>query len=132
LYCSSCGMENFYDADALKQSGGKPPCCWSCKRNITLPFRIRIDRNAIMLNRDTKLFPHHIDEEKMYDFSQPVAEVNRHPTIPILWGLKNLTTEKWSSTKSDGTIQDIFPGKSVPLISGTRILFGNKQGEIRY
>lgn len=132
LYCSSCDKENFYDADALKQSGGKPLCCWSCKRNIILPFRIRIDRNAIMLNRDTKLFPHHINEEKRYDFSQPVAEVNRHPTNPNLWGLKNLTTEKWSSTKSDGTIQDIFPGKSVPLISGTRILFGSKQGEIRY
>jgi serine/threonine protein kinase len=132
LYCSSCKAENFYDIDALRQSGGKPNPCWSCKRNITLPFRIYIDNNVVMLNHNTKLFPHHIDEQKMYDFSQPVAEVNRHPTNPNLWGLKNLTSEKWSITKSDGTVQDVYPGKSAPLISGTKILFGSKQGEIRY
>jgi len=132
LYCSSCKAENFYDADTLGQSGGKLNPCWLCKRNITLPFRIRIDNNVVMLNHNTKLFPHHIDEQKMYDFSQPVAEVNRHPTNPNFWGLKNLTSEKWSITKSDGTVQDVYPGKSVPLISGTKILFGNKQGEIRY
>lgn len=132
LYCSLCKAENFYDTDALRQSGGKPNPCWSCKRNITLPFRIRIDNNLVMLNHDTKLFPHHIDEQKMYEFSQPVAEVNRHPTNPNLWGLKNLTSEKWSITKSDGAVQDVYPGKSVPLISGAMILFGNKQGEIRY
>ena len=68
----------------------------------------------------------------MYDFSQPVAEVNRHPTNPNLWGLKNLTSEKWVITKSDGTIQDVGPDKSVSLASGIKILFGNKQGEIRY
>lgn len=132
VYCSSCRKENFYDADALKQSGGKPKSCWSCKRNIILPFRIRIDNNIVMLNNNTKLFPHHIDEEKMYDFSRPVAEVIPHPTKPNIWGLKNLTSEKWSSTKLDSTVQDIYPGKSVPLISGTKILFGSKQGEIRY
>jgi serine/threonine protein kinase len=132
LYCSSCNAENFYDTDALRQSGGKPNLCWSCKRSITLPFRIRIDNNVVMLNHNTKLFPHHIDEQKMYDFSQPVAEVNRHPTNPNLWGLNNLTSEKWSITKSDGTVQDVDPGKSVPFVSGTKILFGSKQGEIRY
>lgn len=131
LYCPSCKKENFYDSDALKQSGGKPDPCWSCKQNITLPFRIRIDNYPVMLNHNTQLFLHHIDEQKMYDFSQPVAEVIRHPTNPKVWGLKNLTSEKWSSKKLDGTFQDIYPGKSVPLISGTKILFGSKQGEIR-
>jgi len=132
LYCSSCPAENFYDTDALRQSGGKLNLCWSCKRNITLPFRISIENNVVMLNHNTKLYPHHVDEQKMYDFSQPVAEVNRHPTNPSLWGLKNLTSEKWSVTKSDGTVQDVYPGKSVPLISEIKILFGSKQGEIRW
>lgn len=132
VYCSSCNKENFYDDNALRQSGGMQNLCRLCKRNITLPFRIRIDKNIVMLNHNTRLFPHHIGVEKMYDFSQPVAEVNRHPTNPDLWGIKNLSTEKWSITKLDGTVQDVFPGKNVPLISGTKILFGSKQGEIRY
>lgn len=130
LYCSSCNAENFYDADALRQNGGKPNRCWSCKRDITLPLRIRIDNNVVMLNHDTKLFPHHIDEGKMYDFSQSVAEIKQHPKNPKLWGLKNLTSEKWTMTNSDGTVLDVEPGKSVPLKSEIKIHFGSKQGEI--
>ncbi len=132
VYCSSCNKENFYGNDASGQSNSMHTPCWSCESNITLPFRIRIDKDVIMLNSNTRLFPHHIDVEKMYDFSQPVAEVIRHPTNPNLWGLKNITTEKWSITKLDGTVQDVLPGKSVPLASGTKVLFGSRQGEIRY
>lgn len=132
IYCSSCNAENFYDADALKLYGGKTNPCWSCKRNIALPYRIRIENSIIMLNRDTKLFPHHIDDQRMYNFSQPVAEVSRHPTNPSIWGLKNLSGDKWVMTKEDGTVHDVEVGKSVPLASGTKILFGSKQGEVRY
>jgi serine/threonine protein kinase len=132
LYCSSCNKENFYDAGALRQTGGQPLHCWSCNRNIALPFRIRIGNNVVMLNTNTKLFPHHIDERRLYDFSQIVAEVVPHPKNPRILGLKNLTTENWSMTKPDGNVEDVYPGKSVPLKSETKILFGNKQGEIRY
>lgn len=131
LYCGHCGSENFYDVDALSASGGKPAPCWSCKKDIRLPFRIRIDRNVIMLNHDTQLFPHHI-EGKMYDFSQPVAQVTQHPTNPSIWGLKNLTEKKWAVTKPDNTMQEIEPGRSVALVNGTKIHFGQTQGEIRY
>lgn len=132
MYCPSCSAENFYDTDALKQSGGKLNPCWSCKRNIILPYRIRIDNSVVMLNHDTKLFPHHIDEQKMYDLSQPVAEINHHPKNPKLWGLKNLTNEKWTMISLDGSVLDVGPGKSVPLKSEIKVLFGSKQGEIRY
>ncbi len=129
LYCSSCNAENFYDADTLRQTGKLNPC-WSCKRDIILPLRIRIDNNVVMLNHDTKLFPHHIDEERMYDFSQPVAEMNRHPKNPNRWGLKNLTSEKWTMINSDATVLDVVPGQRVPLKSEIKINFGSKQGEI--
>ena len=132
LYCSSCGLENFYDTDTLRQNGGKLNPCWSCKNDIILPFRMRIEKNTIMLNHNTKLYPHHIDEQRPYDFSEPVAEVVHNPKNPNVWGLKNLTSEKWTMKRSDGTIQDVFPGKSVPLISGLEINFGNKRGEIRH
>ncbi|GAC1401144.1 MAG: hypothetical protein NVSMB49_14910 [Ktedonobacteraceae bacterium] len=130
VYCASCGLENFYDADALKTSGSIS--CWSCGKAIILPFRMRIGRNVVMLNLDTKLFPHHIDTQRMYDFSKPVAEINRHPTNPNIWGLKNISSEKWVVNKADGTIQDIEIGKSVPLITGSTIHFGSVEGQIRY
>lgn len=130
LYCR-CGAENFYDAEALQASGGKPPPCWSCGKELQLPARIRIGKSVVMLNHDTQIFPHHIDDQKMYDFSKPVAAMTQHPTNPSVWGLKNISGEKWVSKLGDGTVKDVEPGRSVSLAVGTKILFGKSEGEIR-
>jgi serine/threonine protein kinase len=131
FYCASCQAENFYDADALAASGGTPGMCWSCSKQLVLPPRIRIGRNVVMLNSDTKLFPHHVDDNMIYNFTQPVAAVAQHPKDPTLWGLKNLSQENWVSTTSEGTIKDVAPGISLSLKVGTKINFGKLEGEIR-
>ncbi len=130
VYCSLCSAENFYDPDVLKASGGKPHSCWSCQREIRLPPRIRIDKNIIMLNYDTKLYPHHINT-KSFDFSKPVAEVTQHPTNPNIWGVKNLTEEKWVCTTANNQVKDVDPGRSVTMDVGIKINFGKADGEIR-
>jgi serine/threonine protein kinase len=130
-YCSKCGMENFYDSDRLKAAGGKPGSCWSCKADLVLPPRIRIGKSVVMLNHDTKLFPHHVDERRSYDFTQPAAEVMRHPANPSIWGLKNLSQDKWVATSAEGNVKDVEPGRSVTIAVGTRVNFGNAEGEIR-
>jgi hypothetical protein len=130
IYCPHCGAENFYDPDVIKASGGKPNPCWSCQKEIRLPPRIRIDKNIIMLNHDTKLFPHHINV-KLFDFSQPVAEVTRHPNDPNIWGIKNLMQEKWLCTTADNQVKDVEPGRSATMAVGTKINFGKAEGEIR-
>jgi eukaryotic-like serine/threonine-protein kinase len=130
VYCSHCGMENFYDADALKNAG-QSGSCWSCKREIQLPPRIRIGKSVIMLNHDTKLFPHHIDEQRLYEFSKPVAEVVRHPSNPSIWGLKNLSQDKWVTTSAEGAVKDVEHGRSLTIAIGARINFGKAEGEIR-
>jgi DNA-binding helix-hairpin-helix protein with protein kinase domain len=131
FYCASCGAESFYDVEALKATGGQPGACWACDELLVLPPRLRIEKDIVMLNHDTQLYPHHLDDQRMYDFSQPLAEVTQHPTKPSLWGLKNLTAEKWVITTADGTVKDVEPGRNVPLAVGTRINFGKKEGEIR-
>ena len=132
IYCSSCGRQNMYDSEKLKSSQNNMLRCWACDREIVLPFRMRINRNIVMLNYDTQLFYHHIDRDKMYDFSAPVAEVARHPTDSTIWGLRNLTGEKWVVTTAEGRIYDVDPGRSCTLSSGIRINFGKMEGEIRY
>jgi DNA-binding helix-hairpin-helix protein with protein kinase domain len=130
-YCV-CGKENFYDGDGLRASGGKPGHCWSCKKELRLPFRIRIGKHAVMLNHDSKLFPHHSDAQKTCDFSSPVAEVVRHPTNLQLWGLKNLSGDKWVLTAADGSLRDVEPGRNATLAPGIKINFGRgAEGEIR-
>jgi serine/threonine protein kinase len=132
FYCPHCSLENFYDPQALKANGGNPGLCWACAAQLRLPPRLRIDKSVVMLNHDTKLFPHHIDDVRLYDFSAPVAAVAVHPTNPNVWGLKNLSQDKWFITAAaDGNVKDVEPGRSVTLAVGTKIQFGKTAGEIR-
>lgn len=124
VYCTHCNAENFHDTD------GDNDRCWSCRRQLRLPPRVRIGKNFVMLNHDTFLFAHHVDEEKKYDFTQPVAAVTKHPVDPEIWGLKNLSLQTWSTTNQRGEVKDVSPGRSVTLALGTRINFGHAEGEI--
>lgn len=126
VYCT-CGAENFYDN---MQSGILH--CWEpqCGKQIPLPFRIRIQKQIVTLNHDRQLYPHHLDGAS-YDFSQPVATITENPKAPGLWGLKNLTGIKWVAGLPDGTMRDIEPGRSIALKTGTKIYFGNVEGEIQ-
>jgi len=135
FYCS-CGAMNFYDSKALQKAGGDTGFCWKCKKKLVLPPRIRISKkggafNIMMLNHDTKVFPHHVDRDKMWDFSKPVACVTKHPNNPKIWGLRNLTNEKWVVTLGDGTVKDVDPQRSISLTLGAKINFGKEVGEIR-
>lgn len=129
LYCGQCGAENFYDSRALKAQG-QLNGCWSCGQSVQLPPRLRIGRSIVMLNHDTRLYPHHTGAAR-WDFSQPVAEISQHPRDPSIWGLKNLSAHPWSSATAEGATQEIPPGRSVRLSVGTRIQFGNVEAEIR-
>lgn len=131
LYCAYCSLENFYDAEKVKATGGNPGLCWSCASQLVLPPRLRINKQVVMLNHDTQLFPHHVDDNRLYDFSQPVASVAQHPANKNIWGLKNLTDDKWVVTTSDGSVRDVEPDRSVTLAVGTKIHFGKAEGEIR-
>ncbi|MDQ3257857.1 MAG: serine/threonine protein kinase, partial [Acidobacteriota bacterium] len=131
FYCAYCSLENFYDADKMKASGGNPGLCWSCAAQLKLPPRIRIGQQIVMLNHDAQIFPHHVDDGRLYDFAQAVASVAQHPTNKNIWGLKNLTNEKWVVTTADGDVRDVEANRSVTLSVGTRIHFGEAEGEIR-
>jgi hypothetical protein len=84
-----------------------------------------------MLNHDTKLYPHHLHDDRLYDFSEPLAEVTQHPKDPNLWGIKNLSKDKWVITSADGSTKDVEPGRSLPLAVGIKVKFGKAEGEIR-
>ncbi len=85
-----------------------------------------------MLNHDTQLFPHHVDHNCAYDFSQPIAEVSRHPSDPRIWGLKNLSPDVWTAVAPAGEIRTVEPGRSMTLAACVRIQFGSGEGEIRF
>lgn len=129
VYCSKCGAENFYDIEKAKEK--QSLICWNdkCRNELKLPFRMKINKQIMMLNHNTKLFPHHT-RNKHYDFSAPSAEVVIHPEKKI-WGLKNLSNENWVLTANE-KIQTIEKGKTVTLNNGYKINFGSVEGEIRF
>ena len=131
-YCTHCGAENFYDGEAVRANGGTPSPCWSCNRTSHLPPRIRLNREIVLLNHDTILYPHHLDDREQYNFRTPVAQVVQHPRNPQIWGLRNLTEQKWVYRENDGSAFDVLAGQTVTLSSGTRLHFGHREGEIRF
>ncbi len=136
-YCPACHAENFYDAEAVRTGansavGGN---CWACSQPVRLPPRIRITHGSrhqiVVLRHDAKLYAHHLDRNKLYDFSRPLAEVAIHPTNPSIWGLRNLGDDKWVATLPNGEVRDVPPSRTVTIATGLRLQFGASEGELR-
>ena len=122
-YCAGCGTENFYDVAQAEANDVRN--CWSCGVGLRWPYRLSFDeRSAVLLNHDTKLYPHHLEPKRMHDFSSPAAEISLHPSDPGILGLKNLSSAKWVVTAADGTLSDVPPGKNARLGRGLKIHFG--------
>jgi DNA-binding helix-hairpin-helix protein with protein kinase domain len=130
VYCPACQSENFHSASS--SGTGKPLTCWNCKQAVRVPAALVVGKHTVVLNHDSQLFPHHVDDQRLYDFGRPVAEVSRHPTHPNVWGLKNLSAEKWVRVTSDGQTADVEPGRSVTLAPGTRIRFPRAEGVVTF
>ena len=126
MYCSYCNSENFYDLQKVKQN--KNHLCWSCKGVVTLPPRIKIGNQLIMLNHDTELVSHHIKGN--FDFSAIVGKVNKHPSQPNRWGLTNVGSDNWTLTRKSGESVIVPPGKTAPLATDAKINFGPAEGII--
>ena len=132
FYCS-CKAQNFYDSHALAKNNGNPGKCWHCHQQLSLPFRIKFNNNSIvMLNHHTLIYPHHVNSRKLYDFSRPIGDVVRNSNNPNIWGLKNVSGEKWVVTSADGMIKDVENDKTLPLTANVKINFGGEEGIIRY
>ncbi|MCB1144025.1 MAG: protein kinase [Leptospiraceae bacterium] len=131
FYCE-CGAENFYDLDSIKANQGTANACWSCNKIPTLPYRMKINNSILMINYNTKFYPHHIDPQRKYELIDPIAEVSTHPQDPTIWGIKNLSKEKWVMTDKAGNLNEVVPGKNCKIENGIKINFGSSEGEIKY
>jgi hypothetical protein len=59
-----------------------------------------------------------------------VAEVHEHPSDPALLVLRNVSENLWEAVMPDGKVLAIEPVGTVPLLAGTRIVFGTLSGAI--
>ncbi len=129
-YCDNCGTESF-----LSDTGNSPGAlaeheCWFCHQPQPPPLRMRLVHHAVVLNQDTVLFAHHVDGNRRNDFSQIMAEVSPHPSREGVWGLKNVSAQTWNSFSPTGASVAVTSGRSVSLIPGLRVRFGNVEGTV--
>ena len=110
----------------------QPPPAGIATSRLTCRPGIRIGKSVVvMLNHDSKLYRHHVDENAPFEFTTPVAEVTRHPSDPNRWGLRNLSGRRWAATVAGSGMRDVRSGRSVTLAADTVIHFGATDGQIR-
>jgi eukaryotic-like serine/threonine-protein kinase len=126
-----CGAELFYDDDLGTIAGETPGTCWACKGHPSIPPRLHLGRQLVMLNPDTVLFPHHLGGD-LYDYSTHLGRVTEHPLDPRVRGLQNLTDDVWVATDPDGMEHRIGRERSVRLIDGMTISFPRLEGRIAF
>ena len=126
-----CGAENFYDRDRLDLSSRTAGSCWRCKKAVPLPPRLQVDgQRIVVLNPDTQLFPHHLNFNHSLSFEAPIGEVTRHPTTGA-WGIRNVSSARWTYVRSDGARQDLEPGRAIALSADLKIDCGGGDFEVR-
>ncbi len=110
-----------------KEENGVAHTCWGCQKAVTVPPRIVIGKNTVLLMSNTKLYQHHIAGN--YDMETVVGEVVQNPANPKLWGIRNLSGDNWTYIKADGTQVSVPQGRSAAIARGTKIDFGQLTGE---
>jgi DNA-binding helix-hairpin-helix protein with protein kinase domain len=128
LICQ-CGQESLYCAERHRETG-RVGCCWFCGEELRLPIRMRLDGQLIHLFPNTRLFAHHTELDRGYDFETEIASVIQNRTGPDQWGLRNLSARSWRVTLPDRSTQTIDPQRTIALLHGTWIDFGTRCGEI--
>ena len=130
FYCRHCSAENFYDPIALRARQGSAGFCWNCGQGLALPARMRIGNEVVVLECDFQLFPHHIDSQRLWNFDEPVGRLVQNPSNPSMWGIENLSPNKWTFCAPDGSLMDVPPGKRASLVARSKVMFGSRTGEI--
>lgn len=121
ITCERCQRQGFY------RPGGT---CWKCGTLYARPVELELEGQPVILQVGTQLTPHHL-HGLSGDYSTPLAEVTRSPSNPALLGLKNLSGEKWTFTRPDGTTANVPPDRNAPLLSGNLLHFGAVEGKVR-
>ena len=94
------------------------------------PLRLRLGHHSIVLNQDTLLYPHHLDVNRRNDYSEILAEMVPHPKRPDVWGLRNVSAQNWMSYPPSGPPVEVSSGRSITLVQGLRVRFGNVEGTV--
>ena len=123
------------NSDLPAQSQSKvPPTFISAKPAVnsftSSQFSLKLGSRIIPLSAGTQLLTSDIPSLTAIASNGVVAEVNSRSTNEHLLGLTNLCDRAWWATDSQGEIKMVEPESTLTLALGTKIEFGEIDGEI--
>ena len=124
--CSRCHHHNFLEPSNILE--GKRAKCWQCGAELSLPPRLEVNGSMVLLLPHNKVFAHHLGDRNNFD--ELIAEVVEHPSERGRVGLRNLTADPWTMTRTDGQTVDVPPGRAAGFTDGCRLHFGPATGEM--
>lgn len=105
---------------------GKSKTCWACNKLLTIPPRIKIGQDIVILNDHTKIFGHHVDRHRTINFKKNiVGQVVRNPSQREQIGLRNYSDKPWKAKLKNGREVSITRGSTVGLDRVDEIHFGD-------
>jgi RsiW-degrading membrane proteinase PrsW (M82 family) len=91
---------------------------------------LRVGTKYLVIVPGLRLLSHQVPGLSAQSAGGLVAEVTRNPNDPAVLGLTNLSTTAWEVVTSNNTRRAIQPGQTVKLAPGTKIDFGETDGEV--
>ncbi len=92
---------------------------------------LRIGMRQLVVVPGLRLLPHQVGGLKPQSIeAEAVAEVTRNPQDPSVLGLRNLSSSTWEVVNAQGNRREIQPGQTMRLTVGTKIDFGQVDGEV--
>ena len=121
----SCGGETFIDPDIADNR------CMNCGKSLGQPLTLNTDKHKVVLNPGMKTFLCHT-RTGSDDYNLVTGEVVQNKLNPVLWGLRNLTSESWTATMPDGTSKEVPSNSVVPIFKDVSVVFnGGGKGNIK-
>lgn len=122
--CPHDGAENFW------YPGLRDMHCWYCQRKMDVPIRLFLKTNSgnryVMMTRHAKLYERHLHlYAEGSNRNNPIGELIQNPHQASVWGLKNLSKNKWIVKTAEGKVTEVSPEKSVLLGRNIEINFLN-------
>lgn len=125
--CPRCGAERCFDSASGGAGGGG--ACWNPEcRMAGWPPRLAVGGEVVVLAPGARLFPHHLEAGRLYEFDRALAEVAPHPELPDVWGLRNQSQRTWRAVNERGEPRTVGPGNTVRIADGVVIRFGDVEG----
>jgi hypothetical protein len=92
---------------------------------------LRVGSRFLVIIAGLRLLDHQVPGLKAQSAGGVVAEVTRNPNDPSVLGLTNQSHSTWECLSPGGTRREIAPGQTIKLAAGTKIDFGDTDGEVR-